>query len=587
MLPDKAGPIGCTYRIKELVLEQKPAGIIYGVDEIPPLRTTLLLAVQHAGLALVFIVYPLMLLSGTPATQAHAEGVVTAAILAMAAGTFLQCLGRSGIGSGYLAVHIANPVYLPVSIQAVSMGGIGLACGMTVIAGFFSAIFSRFLPRLRHLFPAEVCGVGILMLGISMVESAVPRLLGLTVAGQIDLNSVAVAAVTLTLIVVLSIWPTGHIRLYSVLIGLSGGYGTAIWLGVIDPSSLRSVMDTGLVALPSLSLPAWQFQGTLLIPFLMTALVSSLDSVAGIVTCQKINQPEWVRPDMGSLSRGILADGAGVAAAGFLGTLGTGVSSAHIALSSATGATSRRIGLMASLLLLATVFIPPIAKLLSRMPTPVIGAVLTYAAVFLITSGMGLITSRMMDNRRVFMVGGSIVAGLSVMQFSELISQLPGWLSSIAGSPFAVASIGAIILNLLFRIGTARNASLCIEARLGDISQVRSFFEKRGGSWGARSQVIHRADAAVNELLETVILMELSSEAITVQARFDEYNLDVAVLYTGKVFPTLVQQLSPEQLLDDDHALMQLPALLIRQYADRVTVDTVNNQQRVSLHFDH
>ncbi len=223
-----------------------------------------------------------------------------------------------------------------------------------------------------------------------------------------------------------------------------------------------------------------------------------------------------------SLSRH-LADGIGVAVAGLLGTLGTGVSSAHIALSSATGATARRIGLMASLLLLVTAFVPPVAKLLSRMPTPVIGAVLVYASIFLITSGMGLITSRMMDNRRIFMVGGSIIAGLSVMQFSGFINRFPDWFSSIAGSPFAVASICAIMLNLLFRIGTAQNATVCIKPQLNRIADVRNFFENSGGAWGARRQVVQRVEAAVNELLETLILLKLASEEITIQARFDEY----------------------------------------------------------------
>jgi NCS2 family nucleobase:cation symporter-2 len=239
------------------------------------------------------------------------------------------------------------------------------------------------------------------------------------------------------------------------------------------------------------------------------------------------------------------------------------------------------------MLLLATAFVPPVAKLLSRMPTPVIGAVLVYAAVFLITSGMGLITSRMMDNRRVFMVGGSIVAGLSVMQFSKLITHFPGWASSIAGSPFAVASICAIMLNLLFRIGTARNATISIEPQLANIPEARNFFENSGGAWGARRQVIQRAEAAVNEVLESVILMELASGIIDIQARFDEYNLDVAVLYSGVAFPALDQRPSPEQLLEDDNAVMLLPLLLIRQYADRVDIDTANHRQRVSLHFEH
>jgi NCS2 family nucleobase:cation symporter-2 len=315
--------------------------------------------------------------------------------------------------------------------------------------------------------------------------------------------------------------------------------------------------------------------------------VSSLDSVAGIVTCQKINQAEWVRPDMNNAGRGILADGVGVALSGMLGTIGTGISTSHIALSSATGATSRRIGLLAALLLLTMAFVPPIAKLLSQIPSPVMGVVLFYAAVFLITSGIVLITTRMMDNRRVFMVGSSIVAGLCVMQFPELVAQSPNWLSSVAGSAFAVASLCAIILNLLFLIGTSRTATIKVKPELVNIQEVRFFFEQSGGSWGARRQVIQRAENAVNELLETLILMELASEPIDIQARFDEYNLDVAVCYAGIAFSGLDQQPSTEQVHDDDALLMRLPALLICQYADRVAVDTVNHRHRVSLHFEH
>jgi NCS2 family nucleobase:cation symporter-2 len=193
----------------------------------------------------------------------------------------------------------------------------------------------------------------------------------------------------------------------------------------------------------------------------------------------------------------------------------------------------------------------------------------------------------MMDNRRVFMVGSSIVAGLCVMQFPELVAQSPNWLSSVAGSAFAVASLCAIILNLLFLIGTSRTATIKVKPELVNIQEVRFFFEQSGGSWGARRQVIQRAENAVNELLETLILMELASEPIDIQARFDEYNLDVAVCYAGIAFSGLDQQPSTEQVHDDDALLMRLPALLICQYADRVAVDTVNHRHRVSLHFEH
>jgi NCS2 family nucleobase:cation symporter-2 len=568
-------------------MEQKPANIIYGVDDIPPLRASLLLAFQHAGLALAFLVYPLILVSEAHGTQADAEAIVTASILAIAAGTFLQCYGRKGIGSGFLAVHITNPVYLPVSLYAAGSGGLGLVFGMTIIAGIFGALFSRILRRQRHLFPAEVCGVGIVMLGISMTGSAVTRFLGLRGTGHVDPNAVAVAAVSLVLMVALSVWTKGRLRLYSVLIGLAGGYAAALGMGVADPAALSSVLNDGFFALPAVAAPGWKFQWAMLVPFLLTSLIASLDSVAGIVTCQKINQSEWVRPEMGSIGRGILADGAGTALSGVLGSIGTGISTAHVALTSATGATARRIGLLTAALLLVTAFVPPVAKLLSRMPTPVIGAILVYTAAFLITSGMELITSRMLDSRRVFMVGFSIIAGLSVLQFPELFTHSPHWFSSVFGSPFAVAAICAFVLNLLFRIGTSRSATVRIEPQIVDIAEVRRFFENRCALWGARRQVVNRMEAAVNELLETVIIRNLATGPIDLRARFDEYNIDVVVLYPGRAISMSVQQPTPEEILDDDGAVMRLSAMLIRQYADRVAVETHNDQQRILLHFEH
>jgi xanthine permease XanP len=568
-------------------MEEKPAHIIYGVNDIPPLRTTLVLAMQHAVLALVFIVYPLMLVTESGGTLNDAERIVTASILAVAAGTFLQCFGKKGLGCGYLAVHITGPIYLPVTIQAARMGGLGLAFGMLLCAGMFSMLFSRFVKRFRSLFPSEVCGVAVAMLGITMAGPAATKFLGIHGHSEVDLRSAAVAFITLSLMVTLSIWPRGHIRLYSLLIGLTAGYAASFCLGVIDYTSLRSVMDRGLVALPSFSIPDWHFQGTLLIPFLIAALVSSLDSVAAIITCQKINQSELIRPDMGNVGKGILADGIGTLLCGALGSSGSGVSSSNIALSLATGATARRIGIAAAIVILATAFIPPVAKLLSRMPIPVMGAILAYSAAFLITSGMELIVSRMMDTRRIFTVGGSIVVGLAATQMTELMQRLPDWLYSIVGSPFAVATLCAVTLNCLFRIGTSQKAVLKVDPSLLSIATVVRFLEGKGATWGTRRLVMQRAQAAVSELLESVITLKLSEGDIDISARFDEYNLDLEVTYFGRPFPNAREYPTPEQLLEDEDSVLHMSGLLIRQHADKVSFTVQQDTHHISLHFDH
>ncbi len=568
-------------------MKQKPANIIYGVDDTPPLGATLLLAMQHAALSIVFIVYPLMLVTESGGTLEDAERIATASILAISAGTFLQCFGKKGVGSGYLAVHISNPIYLPVSIQASRMGGLGLVFGMTIFAGLFSVAFSRFLKHLRSLFPSEVCGVAVVMLGATMAGPAAARFLGIHGNHEVDPRSVAVAFIALSPMVAVSVWSRSQIRTYAVLIGLSAGYAAAFCLGLINQDSLRCVMDRGLVALPLLSVPDWYFQASLVIPFLVTALVSSLDSIAGIITCQKINQSEFARPDMENAGKGVLADGIGTTLCGLLGTSGSGVSSANIALSMATGATARRIGVVAAMLIVATAFVPPVAILLSRMPPPVMGAVMVYAAAFLVTSGMELITSRMLDTRRVFVVGGSMVVGLAAMQMAELARTLPDWLYSIAGSPFAIASLCAVALNGLFRIGVSQKAHLNIEPVLTSIPTVIRFIESRCSAWGARRLVMQRAQAAITELLESVVMMKLSEGSIDVNARFDEYHLDVEVSYAGQPFPDIREFSSPAQLLEDEDAVLHMSRLLIGHHADQVRFSVRQGKQLLSLHFDH
>lgn len=566
---------------------QKPANIIYGVDDIPPLRTTVILGIQHAVLSLIFIVYPLMLVVESGGKPEEAQSVVTMAILAMAIGTFVQCLGTKGIGSGYLAVHITSPIFLPISIHAARMGGLDLVFGMTIIAGIFSMLFSRLLKNFRSLFPAEVCGVAVLMLGISMAKPAVSRFLGLGDGMSVNLHVFAVASLSLGLMLGLSIWTRRRFRLYSVLIGLVAGYTASYATGLMDNISLQDLAAKGLFSMPSFTLPSWKFHWGLLVPFLTTALISSLDTSACIIACQKINQKEWVRPDMANVGRGVLADGIGTTLSGILGTLGTGISSSHIALSSATGATARRIGLVTAILLLLLTFIPLVAILFSRMPTPVIGAVLVYAAAFLITSGMELIVSRMLDTRRIFVVGGSVIIGLAVSDLGPLLETLPPVVSHVIGSPFAAASLSAITLNLFFRIGTNRHAVLHVSPDLKGISGIIELLERKGASWGARRLIVQQAEAAASELLETIIVSKLSDGGIEIQADFDEYNLILTVLYMGRPVILSSPNPTPEELLEDDEALSRLSGAIIRHHADRVICDIDQGKQRIMLHFDH
>src|SRR5262249_56792570 len=84
-----------------------------------------------------------------------------------------------------------------------------------------------------------------------------------------------------------------------------------------------------------------------------------------------------------------------------------------IGLSGATGVTSRNIGYAIGLGFCALAFIPPMAVGLAAMPLPVMGAALFFTAALVFTSGLQMITARMLDARKTLVIGFSFsIAGL-------------------------------------------------------------------------------------------------------------------------------------------------------------------------------
>src|SRR3546814_7035817 len=121
---------------------------------------------------------------------------------------------------------------------AAQAGGIGLVFGMTALSGAFGLVLSQIVGRLRKLFPPEVCGVVVLMIGLSIIRVALPLFFGMEQGETtIDRTALAVGLISLATMIAMTIVSTGHIRLYATIAGLLVGYLAAIILGVIDARS--------------------------------------------------------------------------------------------------------------------------------------------------------------------------------------------------------------------------------------------------------------------------------------------------------------------------------------------------------------
>ena len=382
-------------------------------------------------------------------------------------------------------------------------------------------------------------------------------------------------------------WGKGTLRLYSVLIGMGVGYLMAWVCGLLTHDQIDLVQHAALVSVPTIGSVGWSFDVALLIPFLIAALASSLKAIGDLTTCQKINDATWQRPDIAAIGRGLLADACGAIAAGVLGGMGQSTSSSNVGLSNATGATSRRIAYAAGGLAIALAFVPKLAVVLVIMPKPIIGATLIFVASFMIVAGIQIIVSRLLDARKTFIIGLAMIFGLSVDVLPELYRNIPAWLHPLLSSSLSFATLTALVLNLIFRIGIADRRRLVVTPGPAASETTFPFLEAQGAVWGARKDVVYRAIAALNEFVEAVTAFALTAGEIIVEVRFDEYNLDIDVRYDGELIELPTVRPSEAEVLSDDRALAKLAGFLIRHYVDRLESATSAGHCRVQLHFDH
>jgi NCS2 family nucleobase:cation symporter-2 len=458
---------------------------------------------------------------------------------------------------------------------------------MTVLSGLFEGLLARIVPRLRPLFPPEVTGLVVTMVGVELVALGCPRFLGFQDDASPQGIVTAVATITLVAMIGPTVWGKGKLKLYPVLVGLIVGYLLAFFWGVLHTERLQEMLDAPMVSLPRKVHTGWSFDLALLPAFLIASLASTLKSVGDLTLCQKINDADWKRTEMQSVRGGIFAGAIGTSLSGLLGGIGQSTFSSNVGLSLATGATSRSIAIPCGVLMILLAFLPKLAAFFAVMPDPVMGAILIYVACYMILAGIQVITSRMLDARRIFVVGIALIFGLSVDMVPGLYRDVPNLIQPLFASSLSISTVLVVLLNLLFRIGVTKRQFLELTPGVDGSQKIFEFMETQGSVWGARREVIMRATAALSEFVESAAGLDLVEGKAQAEVSFDEFNLDLDIRYDGELMEFPNRRPPDDALLTNEGAVAGLSGFLIRQYADRVKAEMANGRCRIQLHFDH
>ena len=565
---------------------RRPANIVYGLEDSPPPHVTVFNGVQYVGLIAINLVYPLLVFRAAETPAQLVGSLLAIGMLVLGLATFLQARRLGPVGSGYMCPATFTATYLGPSLLAVQVGGLPLLFGMTLFAGLLEVVLAPLLNRLRPIFPPEVSGLVIFVIGLSGGIAGLRAMLG-EKAAPVSTEEWWIAGVTLGTMIALNVWGKGMARMLCALIGLAIGYIAAGFAGLLAVGNIRTIAEAPWTGLPSFGHLSWSFDISMVVPFAIAAVAAAMKAVGTIAVCQRMNDADWVRPDMRSITRGVLADGVSTAVAGVAGALGTNTSTPAVGLAAATGVASRKVAYAVGAIFLLLGFFPKLTALLAVMPRPVVVASLLFAVTFIMINGLQVMSSRMLDARRTLVVGLAIVAGTAVEVFPTLSATAPDAARPLIGSSLVFSTLIALLLNFLFRIGVKQTATFKVESAPVQAEKLEQFMETNGATWGARRDVIDRAKFNLAQSLEVIVDSCEPQGPVEVTATFDEFNLDLRVSYVGPPIELPMRRPTNEEIMESEEGQRRLAGFMLRRYADRVAATHKSGRSTILFHFDH
>ncbi len=159
-------------------MAKKPANLLYGVDDRPPAGVCVVLAIQHIFFLTGGFIVVAIVMGQMGCSPELIRNVVCMTMIAGGIATILQALNRGPVGSGYLCTEGTDPSFLSISVLAGSVGGLPLIFGMTIVSGVIECLLSRVMHRLRVIFPPDVTGVVLTMVGLNIVPIMILDFMG-------------------------------------------------------------------------------------------------------------------------------------------------------------------------------------------------------------------------------------------------------------------------------------------------------------------------------------------------------------------------------------------------------------------------
>jgi xanthine permease XanP len=428
-------------------LPRPPSGLVYGLEDRLPPVTALIVSLQQVAAMVVGVITPALLLASVLKFSASDTAYLTSmALLAAALGTFLQTTRIGPVGSGLLSVTGTSFAFLQPLIQAGQVGGLALMFGMSLAAAPVTLVLAPFLPRLRRVFSPLVCGLVVLLIGLSIIPEAMNSIKASPGPGAAPWAGAAVAASVIAAVVAAQAVGQPWTRLAGILFGVATGYIVCGFCGWVHAPPAG---EDGWITLPRLLPHGLAFRWEFFFPFAFIYVVSVMEALGDMTATAQLSGLKTRGAEHGLRMRaGVLADSATTIVSGLMGSFPSTTYAQNNGVIQITGVASRHVGRWMAVILALLGLFPAVARWVTAMPLPVLGGLALLLFGLVSVAGLRLISQAGLSHRNGLVVALSLGIGIGAPSQAQWLGTLPAFLHTLLASSVSAGGITALLLNL-------------------------------------------------------------------------------------------------------------------------------------------
>lgn len=439
----------------EMSENNKPQGLIYGLEDRPPLRSAFFAALQHLLAVFVAIITPPLIIAGALNLDLDTTGfLVSMSLFVSGIATFIQCRKVGPVGCGLLCIQGTSFSFIGPIIAAGMVGGLPAIFGATIAGSVVEILVSRVLKYTRRIITPLVSGIVVTLIGLSLIKVGITACGGgeaAKAAGTFGaFEHIGLAALVLIVIVLFNRSSNQYLRMSSIVIGLAVGYIVAWSVGLINFSSMQNF---GAFNIPIPFKYGVTFNWSSIIALGLVYLITAIEAYGDITANSLISgQPVEGEVFMKRASGGILGDGVNSMLAGIFNSFPNSIFAQNNGMIQLTGVASRYVGFFIAGMLVLLGLFPAVGLVFSLMPDPVLGGATLLMFGTVAAAGIRIIASQEINRKATLVIAISFSFGLSVELVPEILCQLPEAIRSIFSSGITTGGVMAILTNALIRI---------------------------------------------------------------------------------------------------------------------------------------